>query len=360
MTSPGAVYKNFLIVASRVNESYDASPGTHPCLRHRDGRARSGSSTPFRARGSSATTRGSGCRARTTAAPMPGAASRSTRARGWVFAATGSATEDFYGGFRKGNNLFANCVLALDATTGERKWHYQTVQPRHLGLRQPAGARPRDDQKRRHVARRRGAAHQDGLHLRSRSRHRQAGVSGAGTAGPALDGAWRGDVTDAAGSAQAAAAGPAVDHRSRPHRHHARSRARMRCRSSASTWSGSIFTPPTLQGTLTTPGHLGGVEWHGALVRSRPQRAVRQCQRRGRRSTSCAPSRIGRGRRRSRPGGASTSRRLHGLPRRGAEGHAAADPGAGRSDREPEGAGSDHRAGPQQHAGVQPSPPASR
>ena len=47
--------------------------------------------------------------------------------RGWVFAATGSATEDFYGGFRKGDNLFANSVLALDATTGERKWHYQTV-----------------------------------------------------------------------------------------------------------------------------------------------------------------------------------------------------------------------------------------
>ena len=28
--------------------------------------------------------------------------------------------------------------------------------------------------------------------------------------------------------------------------------------------SGSIYTPPSLQGTLTTPGHLGGIEWHGA------------------------------------------------------------------------------------------------
>jgi quinoprotein glucose dehydrogenase len=27
--------------------------------------------------------------------------------------------------------------------------------------------------------------------------------------------------------------------------------------------AGSIFTPPTLQGTLTQPGHLGGSEWHG-------------------------------------------------------------------------------------------------
>jgi quinoprotein glucose dehydrogenase len=47
--------------------------------------------------------------------------------RGWVFAATGSATDDFYGGFRKGSNLFSDTVLALDATTGERKRHYQTV-----------------------------------------------------------------------------------------------------------------------------------------------------------------------------------------------------------------------------------------
>ena len=35
MTSPGAIYKNFLILGSRVNESYDASPGTHPRLRQR-------------------------------------------------------------------------------------------------------------------------------------------------------------------------------------------------------------------------------------------------------------------------------------------------------------------------------------
>jgi quinoprotein glucose dehydrogenase len=47
--------------------------------------------------------------------------------RGWVFASTGSASFDFYGGNRKGENLFANCVLALDARTGTRKWHYQTI-----------------------------------------------------------------------------------------------------------------------------------------------------------------------------------------------------------------------------------------
>jgi quinoprotein glucose dehydrogenase len=44
-----------------------------------------------------------------------------------VFVPTGSAAFDFYGGNRKGNNLFANCLLALDARTGKRIWHYQLV-----------------------------------------------------------------------------------------------------------------------------------------------------------------------------------------------------------------------------------------
>jgi quinoprotein glucose dehydrogenase len=47
--------------------------------------------------------------------------------RGIVYACTGSASYDFYGGKRFGDNLFANCVLALDAQTGKKVWHFQTV-----------------------------------------------------------------------------------------------------------------------------------------------------------------------------------------------------------------------------------------
>jgi quinoprotein glucose dehydrogenase len=47
--------------------------------------------------------------------------------RGWVFVSTGSPAFDYYGGDRKGTNLFGNCVLALDAATGKRVWHYQLV-----------------------------------------------------------------------------------------------------------------------------------------------------------------------------------------------------------------------------------------
>ncbi len=47
--------------------------------------------------------------------------------RGLVFAGIGSPAFDFYGGNRKGANLFGNCVLALRCRTGERAWHFQTV-----------------------------------------------------------------------------------------------------------------------------------------------------------------------------------------------------------------------------------------
>jgi quinoprotein glucose dehydrogenase len=47
--------------------------------------------------------------------------------RGLVFCPTGAAAFDFWGGNRIGQNLFANCLIALDAATGERVWHHQFV-----------------------------------------------------------------------------------------------------------------------------------------------------------------------------------------------------------------------------------------
>jgi quinoprotein glucose dehydrogenase len=47
--------------------------------------------------------------------------------RGIVFLPLGSATYDYYGADREGSNLFANCLVALDARTGKRLWHYQIV-----------------------------------------------------------------------------------------------------------------------------------------------------------------------------------------------------------------------------------------
>lgn len=47
--------------------------------------------------------------------------------RGIVYIATESPTNDYYGGNRPGDNLFANTVLALDIETGERIWHFQVT-----------------------------------------------------------------------------------------------------------------------------------------------------------------------------------------------------------------------------------------
>ena len=47
--------------------------------------------------------------------------------RGMVFLGTGSPSYDFYGNDRIGENLFGNCVVALDAKTGKYIWHFQTI-----------------------------------------------------------------------------------------------------------------------------------------------------------------------------------------------------------------------------------------
>ena len=72
---------------------------------------------------------------------------------GLVFFPTGSPTHDLYGADRAGNNLFGNCLLALDARTGKRLWHFQivhhdlwdydlTAAPKLLTIRDPSTPGP--------------------------------------------------------------------------------------------------------------------------------------------------------------------------------------------------------------------------
>jgi quinoprotein glucose dehydrogenase len=46
---------------------------------------------------------------------------------GMVYAATGSTSNDYYGGYRHGDNLYANTILAIEARTGKLRWHFQAV-----------------------------------------------------------------------------------------------------------------------------------------------------------------------------------------------------------------------------------------
>jgi quinoprotein glucose dehydrogenase len=57
---------------------------------------------------------------------------------GYVYLPMEAATDDFYGGHRPGDNLFSESIVALDARTGERVWHYQTVHHGVWDLDNPA------------------------------------------------------------------------------------------------------------------------------------------------------------------------------------------------------------------------------
>lgn len=126
VTSPGIVYKNFLIVGSRVPEGYESTPG--------DIRAYDTVTGEFKwifhtipEKGEFGYDTWEWVEGETYGGANPWGGFSLDEERGWVYCATGSPSFDFYGGNRIGMNLFGNCVLALDAETGERKWHYQTV-----------------------------------------------------------------------------------------------------------------------------------------------------------------------------------------------------------------------------------------
>ena len=127
MTSPGIIYKDLIIIGSRVNEEAAAAPGYIRAYDVHTGKLRWKFHT----------------------IPHPGEEGYETwedknawkniggvnawagfsldEERGIVYAPLGSASYDFYGGKRLGDNLFANSILALDATNGKKVWHFQTV-----------------------------------------------------------------------------------------------------------------------------------------------------------------------------------------------------------------------------------------
>ena len=118
--------------------------------------------------------------------------------RGLVYLPLGTPSNDFYGGRRHGANLFAESLVCLDANTGERKWHYQMM---HHGLWDYDNPSPPNlvtITRRRQAHRRRRAAHQAGVRLRVRSRHRQAGLADRGAAGAGERRRRRAGVADAA------------------------------------------------------------------------------------------------------------------------------------------------------------------
>ena len=123
---PALVYKDIFIIGSSVSERGDAAPGYIQAFNAKTGKL----AWVFHT------------------IPLPGEIGYETwpkdaykkfggancwagmvmdEKRGAVYFGTGSPSSDFYGADRAGQNLFANCIVSLDATTGKLNWYFQTI-----------------------------------------------------------------------------------------------------------------------------------------------------------------------------------------------------------------------------------------
>jgi quinoprotein glucose dehydrogenase len=126
MTSPAVVYKDVVLVGGAMSETLPASPGDIRAFDAHSGKLRwSFHTIPHPGELGYETWP-------KTAWTYSGSANNWAgmtidRKRGIVFVPTGSAASDFYGANRVGDDLFSTSLIALNAETGKRIWHYQFV-----------------------------------------------------------------------------------------------------------------------------------------------------------------------------------------------------------------------------------------
>jgi quinoprotein glucose dehydrogenase len=126
-TSPGIVYKDLLIMGSRVDEGPHAAPGHIRAYDVRTGKIRWIFHTIPQPGEPGYETWDDTIAYRKIGGANTWSGFSLDEKRGIVYAPTGSASFDFYGGLRTGSNLYADCLLALDAATGKRIWHFQDI-----------------------------------------------------------------------------------------------------------------------------------------------------------------------------------------------------------------------------------------
>lgn len=125
-TTPGIVYKDLIIFGDREPEVLPAPPGDTRAYDVRTGKLRwSFHTIPHPGEFGYDTWPKDGWTHSGAANNWTGMAL--DEKRGIVYVPTGSAAADFYGGDRLGDDLFADCLIALDANTGKRIWHFQEV-----------------------------------------------------------------------------------------------------------------------------------------------------------------------------------------------------------------------------------------
>lgn len=126
VTSPGIIYKNLIIVGFRTREVKPAPPADIRAFDVRSGELRwSFHTIPHPGERGYETWPANAWKYSGSANNWAGFAVDA--ARGIVYAPTGSAVSDMYGADRVGNDLYSDCLLALDAQSGRLLWFYQTT-----------------------------------------------------------------------------------------------------------------------------------------------------------------------------------------------------------------------------------------
>ena len=126
LTSPGIIYKDLIIVGGRDPETHPAPPGDIRAFDVRTGKlVWTFHTIPRPGEPGSETWPKDAWKLAGAANNWAGMSLDAER--GIVYAPTGSAVFDFYGGDRVGDDLYANCILALDAATGKLLWKFQGV-----------------------------------------------------------------------------------------------------------------------------------------------------------------------------------------------------------------------------------------
>ena len=138
----------------------------------------------------------------------------------YVYLPTSTPTNDYYGGLRPGDNLFAESLVCLEAQTGRRGLAFPGGAPRPVGLRLRLDAGAGRHHRRRPSRQGGHPGEQAGVRLRLRPGHRRAGLADRGAAGGGVDRAGRMDRADPAVSDAAGGVRSAGRNRGEPDRFH--------------------------------------------------------------------------------------------------------------------------------------------
>jgi len=126
-TSAASVYKDLLLTGTRVSEGMDAAPGDVRAFDVRTGKLVWSFHTIPRPGEPGHETWENPDAWKSTGGANNWMGMTIDQATGIAYVPLGSASMDFYGGKRKGSNLYADCLLALDAATGKHIWHFQYI-----------------------------------------------------------------------------------------------------------------------------------------------------------------------------------------------------------------------------------------